>query len=98
MDNINTLSCVSYNSPPTNVIWERDGKRINTSYQSSQMLMNRTTSAYKNTLTINAAPEDVIGEYSFIVLNDLGNSDKCTRVIKGKEHYMDSNKCNICYI
>ena len=90
MDNIHTLSCVSYNSPPTNVIWEKNEKRIyfnNTSYQSSQMLMNRTTSAYNSTLTINASIEDVIGEYSFIVVNNLGDSDKCTRVIKGKEHF-----------
>ena len=77
MDNTHTLSCVSYNSPPTNVVWERDGERIyfnDTSYQSSQMLMNRTTSAYNNTLTINATIEDVIGEYSCTVSNDLGSS------------------------
>ena len=76
MDNIHTLSCVSYNSPPTKVIWERDEKRIiyNNTYQSSQMLMNRITSAYNNTLTINATPEDVIGEYACTVSNDLGSS------------------------
>ena len=87
MDNIHTLSCVSYNSPPTNVIWERDGKRIyfnDTSYQSSQILMNRTTSAYNNTLTINATIEDVIGEYSCTVSNDLGSSYETTTV-KGEQ-------------
>ena len=42
--------------------------------------MNRTTSAYNNTLTINAIFEDVIGEYSFIVVNDLGSSYETTTV------------------
>ena len=86
MDNIHTLSCISYNSPPTNVIWERDEKRIyfnNTSYQSSQMLMNRITSAYNNTLTINATIEDVMGEYSCTVTNSLGSSAKLNRAVKG---------------
>ena len=42
--------------------------------------MNRTTSAYNNTLTINATIEDVIGEYSCTVSNDLGSSYENTTV------------------
>ena len=91
---LSILSCVSYNSPPTNVIWERDGERIyfnDTSYaqyQSSQMLMNRTTSAYNNTLTINATIEDVIGEYSCTMTNSFGSSSKLKMDVK-------CMKCNL---
>ena len=88
MNNVHTISCVSCDTPPTNVIWERDGKRIyfnDTSYQSSKMLMNRTTSAYNNTLTINATIEDVIGEYSCTVSNDLGTCN-CNISVEGKHH------------
>ena len=89
-EGIHTLSCVSYGSPPTEVIWERDGERIyfnDTSsdvYHPNQMLLNRTTSAYNNTLTINATIEDVIGEYSCTILNSVGRSDRISKRVAGK--------------
>ena len=89
---VHTLSCVSYGSPPTEVIWERDGERIyfnDTSsdiYHPNQVLLNRTTSAYNNTLTINATIEDVTGEYSCTIVNTVGRSDRLNTTIKG-DHY-----------
>ena len=91
---VHTLSCVSYDSPPTEVIWERDGERIyfnDTSsdvYHSNQVLLNRTTSAYNNTLTINATIEDVRGDYSCTVLNSVGQSDKLIKTVKGEAHHL----------
>lgn len=88
-DGIHTLSCASYNTPPTQVIWEKDGERIHSNdtshgtYTPNQVLLNRTTSAYNNTLTINATIEDVIGEYSCTVLNSVGSSDELTKAVKG---------------
>ena len=56
-----TISCLSCDSPPTDVIWEKDGERIysNSSsiYQLTQTLVNRKTSTYNNTLTINGTIE-----------------------------------------
>ena len=87
---VHTLSCVSYGSPPTQVIWERDGERIyfnDTSsdiYHPNQVLLNRTTSAYNNTLTINATIEDVNGNYSCTVLNSVGQSDRLFKTVQGE--------------
>ena len=87
---VHTLSCVSYDSPPTEVIWERDGERIyfnDTSsdvYHPNQVLLNRTTSAYNNTLTINATIEDVEGNYSCTVLNSVGQSDRLFKTVQGE--------------
>ena len=47
--------------------------------------MNRTTSTYYNTLTVNGTIEDVIGEYSCTVVNSLGSSNTLTKTIKGTE-------------
>ncbi len=45
--------------------------------------MDRPTSAYNNTLTINATIEDVIGEYSCTIVNSIGRSETRTKDIKG---------------
>jgi hypothetical protein len=82
---------VSYGTPPTQVVWERDGERIyfnDTTYHSNQVLLNRTTSTYNNTLTINATIEDVIGEYSCSVMNSIGSSETLTTTIAG-------NRCKL---
>ena len=83
-----TFTCVSSLSPPTEVIWEVDGERIyfNDSYSDynlHQTLVNRTTSTYYNTLTVNGTIEDVIGEYSCTIVNSLGSSNTLNKTIKG---------------
>ena len=88
-DSSHTLSCVSSGSPPTHVIWERDGEKIYfndssyDSYHSNQVLLDRVTSTYNNTLTINATIEDVVGEYSCTVVNSIGSSETITRAVRG---------------
>ena len=61
-----TISCSSYYSPPTEVIWEKDGQRIDfndpsfVNFHSAQIVVDRATSAYKNVLSISSPLEDVI--------------------------------------
>ena len=66
--------------------WERDGERIyqnDTNYQFSQILVNRISSTYNNTLSINGTIEDIVGEYSCIVKNNFGTSNKLSRIFEG---------------
>ena len=85
-EDLHTLICVSHGSPPTQVMWERDGERIyqnDTNYQLSQILVECTSSTYNNTLTINGTIEDVVGEYSCTVSNTLGSSNELIKTVKG---------------
>ena len=73
------LSCTSQHSPPTKVIWEKDGQELpindNVSdYKMTQVLVNRVTSTYISTLTKDGVLDDVVGEYSCTVVNSLGTS------------------------
>ncbi len=85
------ITCTSYYSPPTQVIWEKDGQEIHFEnsemYYSTQTLVNRTTSSYSNDLTIMASTQDAVGEYSCSVVNSLGRSSKLSMTIKGTELY-----------
>ena len=70
-------------------MWERDGERIyqnDTNYQFSQILVERTSSTYNNTLTINGTIEDVVGEYSCTVSNTLGSSNELEKTFQGTMH------------
>ena len=81
-----TFSCLSSLSPPTEVIWEKDGEVINSSsndYHFTQTILNRITSTYDNTLVFNGTIEDVVGEYSCTVVNSLGKSNTLTKSVKG---------------
>lgn len=84
-----SLSCISHFSTPTEVIWERNGMRINktsassTYYQFKQTLENRFSSTYNNTLLIQDNVEDLIGEYSCTVVNALGRSNTFTKSVTG---------------
>ena len=82
-----TISCLSRDSPPTDVIWEKDGERIysNSSsiYQLTQTLVNRKNSTYNNILTINGTIEDVIGECCCTASNRLGTSNKLCKSVEG---------------
>ena len=84
-----TFTCVSSLSPPTEVIWEVDGERIYfndsfSDYHFTQTLVNRTTSTYNNTLSVNRTTiEDVVGNYSCTVVNSLGRSKTLTKAVRG---------------
>ena len=83
-----TISCLTHDSPPMKIIWKKDEEVINFTnnsidYQLTQTLVNRTSSTYNNTLTINGTIEDVIGEYSCAVANRLGTSNTLSKSVKG---------------
>ena len=83
-----TLSCTSFVSPPTNVIWTKDGTIIDTSnttkYTQQQVLIARATAMYTTTLTINDSGENLIGTYSCSVSNVFGTSNSVTTNFKRK--------------
>lgn len=81
------LTCTSTGSPATNVLWTFNGNRIsstnNQRYVEGKSVIDRRTSTYSNTLEISEEFEDIVGEYSCQVQNQLGLSNKVTREIKG---------------
>ena len=90
------LSCFSQDSPPTEVIWEKDGQRIHLNgskdgYRMTQVVMDRLTSSYVSSLTMDGMLDDVVGEYSCTVVNSLGSSNTTNTTIKRK--YQTSSVC-----
>ena len=88
-----TLTCTSTGSPPTTVTWTKDGVTLpanETIYSFTQTLVDRATSTYNNTLTIDASFVDVIGNYSCSVSNSIGTSSVQETKIKG-------TNCNLQY-
>ena len=65
----------------------KDGETLITdgaTYSLAQTLVNRITSTYMNTLTIEASFVDVVGEYSCKVANSIGTSNVQETEIKGR--------------
>ena len=84
-----TVTCNSTGSPATKVIWTFNGKQISTEsethlYKTSKKLVDRHTSSYGSMLTIDGSFEDLVGEYSCRVENELGTSNVITKEIKGE--------------
>ena len=46
------LTCTSTSSPPTTVQWTTNGSPVSGNYASSQIVTDRPTSTYNNTLTV----------------------------------------------
>ena len=89
------LSCFSQDSPPTEVIWEKDGQRIHLNgskdgYGMTQVLLDKLTSSYVSSLTMDGLLDDVVGEYSCTVVNSLGSSNTMNTTINRK--FANSNK------
>ena len=92
------LSCSSKNSPPTEVLWRKNGKLLSLSdtlsgYKMSQVLVDRVTSAYISTLTMDGVLDDVVGEYSCTVVNSLGTSNTSNTTIERKFSQLNSCMC-----
>ena len=84
-----TLTCVSTGSPPTRVVWMKDGLNLTTDHSSphyslSQTVTDRAASNYSNVLTVKqSAPGGVAGTYTCTVSNEL-NSDSRTEMAVGE--------------
>ena len=84
-----TVTCNSTGSPATKVIWTFNGKQISTEsetglYKTSKKLVDRHTSLYVSKITVDGSFEDVVGEYSCRVENELGASNVIAKEIKGE--------------
>ena len=82
-----SLFCFSLNSPPTEILWEKDSATLSLDsvsgrYKTSQILVNRTTSAYVSTLTMDGVLENVVAEYSCTVVNTIGISNTFSITVK----------------
>ncbi len=90
------LSCYSQNSPPTHVIWKKDGKQLSlsnsTDYKMSQNLLDRVNSSYLSTLSMDGVLDDVVGEYSCTVTNTLGTSNTRNVTVERKLDYGRANQ------
>ena len=81
-----TLVCVTTNSPPTNLLWAKDGIPMNmtgTSHKLTQTVIDRSRSTYKNVLEVDGSVDKLPGEYSCAVGNIFGISAKATITGKG---------------
>ena len=90
------LSCSSQKSSPTQVLWRKNGKLLSLSdtlsgYKMSQVLVDRVTSAYISTLTMDGVLDDVVGEYSCTVVNSLGTSNTLNTTIERKFSQLNSS-------
>lgn len=70
--------CISTGSPAMTVVWAKDGTNLNTdsSYQLSQVLINRRASTYNNTLILVGDPHSFQGNYSCTVSNRFGSASE----------------------
>ncbi len=88
------LNCTTSSSPSTQVIWRKDGQQIQLSdgYKTSQYLLDRVSSSYMSTLSMDGVLDDVVGEYSCTVTNTLGTSN--TRNVTVECKSIMQNRCN----
>ena len=81
-----TLTCISTNSPATNVTWMKDGDTLDidgVKYKTYQTVTNRRTSTYQNTLVVDDDIENITGNYTCRVTNRFGSSSS-DLTIRGK--------------
>ena len=75
---IANITCMTENSPPTNVTWMMDGSILDTdsqNYSVLQTVTNRRTSHYNTTLLIRNLPS-IIGTHNFTCLiSNIAGSD-----------------------
>ena len=61
------VECYTVNSPPTTVVWKRDGQVINTrsdTYETLQVVADRIDSHYRNVLLLHNV-SDVVGDHIY---------------------------------
>ena len=79
------VTCTSTGGPATTVNWTRDGLKLvyiaDGKYTFSQVLVNRETAEYTNTLTVTGRKP---GNYQCIVSNTRGNATSKILTVNGK--------------
>ena len=81
-----TLSCITSGSPPTTVIWVKDGSTLvnDRTFQITQRLQDGTTSTYESILMVDGGPNAVTGTYTCTVNNDLSSATTETIILSGR--------------
>ena len=98
---MHTLVCNSTGSPATSVLWTFNDKPVSASHGNSRytserkVVTDRKKSSYSSVLNINGSFEDIVGQYSCQVRNQLGASSKVAKEVKG-ELCMILEKGNLC--
>ena len=79
--NIFTMNCTTSGSPATSVTWRRNDIVLSTgsTYQTTQVLLDRSTAAYTNLLHVNAGPYGIPANYTCVASNLLGSATETTR-------------------
>ena len=101
------LTCISTGSPPTRVVWMKDGSYLTTDgsslhYSLSQTITNRSSSTYFNVLRVRQSAPGVAGTYTCKVSNDLGSASmtvvavgECRKAYTLSDyHHMSSFRCH----
>ena len=83
-----TLTCISTGSPPTRVVWMKDGLPLTTDgssphYSLSQTITNRSSSTYSSVLRVRQSTPGVAGTYICKVSNDLGSASMTVVAVGG---------------
>lgn len=81
-----TLICISTTSPATTVVWTKNGTNIGineTAYQSSQRVINSTSSTYQNTLVAVGDDVDFVGNNFTCTVSNRFGSSSTSLVLKG---------------
>ena len=83
-----TVTCISTKSPPTSVIWTKDGDVLaeDVIHKFSQTLVNRRASTYRNEITMDVNFAVTVAEYSCTIRNSFGLSNTLQTSIKGNNY------------
>ena len=71
------LTCTSTGSPPTTIMWQKDGHNITvdgSKFKLARSIVNRRASIYDNILTIDDEYANLLGTFSCRVENEFGSS------------------------
>ena len=78
-----TLNCTSSDSPPTTVIWNKNGGALSDSSASYQTLRDGSSSTYDTLLPIDGSVDELVGTYTCSVLNSAGQSNVQSLNVQG---------------
>lgn len=80
-----TITCTSTGGPATTVSWSKDDTSITEGqlYRQSKMITDRSISTFENRLSILDKSSDVAGNYSCIVTNSRGSTQR-SQYLEGK--------------
>jgi hypothetical protein len=87
-NSILSLTFQTRTAPPTDVILQRNGLNLTidgSTIQMTQTITNRYNSYYNNILSINDDPDNVIGNYTIVVGNSVGQVTSNTISIEGND-------------